>query len=356
MRLLDRYILGTIFGAVGLVMGTLLTLIALFGFIGQQDDVGTGNYGSLQVLRYVLLGLPAQFFEFLPIAALMGSLLGMGQLARNSELTVMRAAGIPVLRIGASMALAGLILAVIGLMVAEFVAPASAERAKTQRAIDRYQSISYARRGGAWVRDGNLILKAEQRTGDGLLRGITVFEMTPDNRLAGVGRADSAVERTGGGWNLKDYAASTFSAEGVATSKAETRPLETAVSSAFLSMATADPMELSMRDLRQGIAYLSANGGQTRAWEFAFWSIPARAVAIPFAVLLALPFLFGSLRSSGNGARATLGMIFGLAYYILQRMVQSGTIAFALDPLLLAWLPTVALAAIVIFLLWRLRA
>ena len=49
-------------------------------------------------------------------------------------------------------------------------------------------------------------------------------------------------------------------------------------------------------------------------------------------------------------------MIFGLAYYILQRMVQSGTIAFALDPLLLAWLPTIALAAIVIFLLWRLRA
>jgi lipopolysaccharide export system permease protein len=356
MRLLDRYILGTIFGAVGLVLGVLLTLIALFGFIGQQDDVGTGNYGSLQVLRYVLLGLPAQFFEFLPIAALIGSLLGMGLLARNSELTVMRAAGIPVLRIGASMALAGVILTMIGVLVAEFVAPAATERARTQRAIDRYQSISYERRGGAWVRDGDLILKAEQRTVDGLLRGITVFEMTPDNRLAGVGRADSAIERPGGGWDLKDYAASAFGTEGVTTRKAESRPLETAISSAFLSMATTDPMELSMRDLRQGIHYLSANGGQTRAWKFAFWSIPARAVAIPFAVLLALPFLFGSLRSSGNGARATLGMVFGLAYYILQRMVQSGTIAFSLDPLLLAWLPTLALAAIVTFLIWRLRA
>lgn len=356
MRVLDRYILGTIIGAVALVIGVLLTLTALFMFIGQQEDVGTGNYGSLQVLRYVLLNLPAQFFEFVPVAALIGSLLGMGLLARHSELTVMRAAGIPVLRIGASMAFAGVLLMALALLVAEFLAPPATERARTQRAIDRYQSISYAGRGGAWVRDGNLILKADQRTGDGLLRGITVFEMTQANRLAGVGRAESAVEREGGGWDLKGYVASAFGPEGVTTRKAQSRPLETAVSSAFLSMATADPMELSMRELRRGIGYLQANGGQTRAWEFAFWSIPARAAAIPFAVLLALPFLFGSLRSSGNGARATIGLLFGLAYYILQRMVQSGTMAFGLDPLLLAWLPTAILAATVTVLLWRLRA
>lgn len=356
MRVLDRYILGTILGAVALVLGVVLTLIALFMFIGQQEDVGTGNYGSLQALRYVLLRLPAELVGFVPVAALIGSLLGMGLLARNSELTVMRAAGIPVLRIGAGMALAGVILMAAALLVAEFVAPVASERARTQRAIDRYQSISYAGRGGAWVRDDDLILKADQRTGDGLLRGITVFEMTAQNRLAGVGRADSAAERPQGGWELKNYVATAFGPEGVTTRKAESRPLETAVSAAFLAMAAADPMDLSMRELRRGISYLSAQGGQTRAWEFAFWSIPARAAAIPFAVLLALPFLFGSLRSSGNGARATMGLLFGLAYYILQRMVQSGTIAFALDPLLLAWLPTAVLAATVTVLLWRLRA
>jgi lipopolysaccharide export system permease protein len=356
MRVLDRYILGTILGAVALVLGVVLVLIALFNFIGQQDDVGTGNYGSLQLLRYVLLNMPAQLFEFVPVGALIGSLMGMGLLARNSELTVMRAAGVPILRIGASMVLAGLVLMVLALLVAEFVAPAATERARTQRALDRYQSISYAGRGGAWVRDGDRILKADQRTGDGLLRGITVFELSPENRLAGVGRAVSATERPGGGWELRDYVASTFGPDGVETRTETSRVLETAVSSAFLAMASADPMELSMRELRRAIDYLRANGGQTRAWEFAFWSIPARAAAIPLAVLLALPFLFGSLRSSGSGARATLGLVFGLAYYILQRMVQSGTIAFGLDPLLLAWLPTAVLAATVTVLLSRVRA
>src|SRR5512139_658401 len=96
MRLLDRYIITTIGGAVALVIVVLLTLIALFTFIGQQQDVGTGNYGSLQALRYVLFSMPAQFFEFVPVAALIGTLLGMGTLARYSALTVMRAAGVSI--------------------------------------------------------------------------------------------------------------------------------------------------------------------------------------------------------------------------------------------------------------------
>ncbi|MDR2215429.1 MAG: LptF/LptG family permease, partial [Nevskiaceae bacterium] len=240
MRVLDRYILGTIAGAVALVVFVLLTLTALFMFISQQGDVGVGNYGALQALRYVLLNLPAQLIEFVPMGALIGTLLGMGMLARNSELTVMRAAGVSVARIGLSMAFAGVMLMVLSLLVAEFVAPPATEKARTQRAIDRFQDISYLGSGGAWVRDGNLLLKADQRTGDGRLRGITVFEMTDQNRVAAVGRADSAQERAGGGWDLTNYAVSAFGSDDtVSMSTAQSRPLETAVSSEFLAMTTA---------------------------------------------------------------------------------------------------------------------
>ena len=356
MRVLDRYILATIGGGVALVLGVLLTLVALFTYIAQQQDVGTGNYGSLQALRFVALSLPAQGFEFMPMAALIGTLLGMGLLARNSELTVMRAAGVSIGRIGASMVLAGLLLMGAALVLGEFIAPEASDSARTGKAMDRYASISFAGRGGAWVRDGNLILKAEQRSREGILRGITVFEMTPENRVSAVGRAVSARELPQGGWELTDYVASQFGPEGVATVDESRRGLRTGLSSAFLAMAAADPMELSLRELRGAIGYLRDNGQQSRAQEFAFWSIVARIAAIPLAVLLALPFLFGSLRSTGSGARATLGLVLGLAYFILQRMVQSGTIAFGLDPVLLAWLPTAILAAAVAILIWRMPA
>jgi lipopolysaccharide export system permease protein len=68
-----------------------------------------------------------------------------------------------------------------------------------------------------------------------------------------------------------------------------------------------------------------------------------------------LPFVFGSLRSAGAGARAALGLVLGLGYFLLQQMVESGTLAFTLPPFLLAWVPTALLAAVVTALVARLR-
>jgi lipopolysaccharide export LptBFGC system permease protein LptF len=54
-------------------------------------------------------------------------------------------------------------------------------------------------------------------------------------------------------------------------------------------------------------------------------------------------------------SRATLGLVLGLAWFILSRMVESGTLALGLDPLLLAWAPTALLLAAIGLLFARLR-
>src|SRR5580704_19574102 len=110
MSVLDRYIVRAILGAVLLVMLVLLALGALFVFIDQQDDVGVGHYTALGALWYSLLNLPQLAYELLPITALIGSLLGLGSLARGSELTVIRAAGVSIARLAGTALLAGLIL------------------------------------------------------------------------------------------------------------------------------------------------------------------------------------------------------------------------------------------------------
>ena len=355
MRVLDRYIVWTVVGASAMVMAVLLTLLALFLFIGEQSDVGTGNYGSPQALHFVLLNLPTQLFQFLPIAALLGALLGMGTLAKGSELTVMRASGISIGRIGVSVGIAGILLTLAAVLIGEFLAPPLAQMARANKAIARYSSINFARSGGAWVRDGDLILRADRQAGGSAFRGILVFDLTGRNRLAAVGRAASATERKDGTWQLGEFAQTRFGDSAVSVVKAPSRPLNTRVSAAFLGLAASSPQELSLRELGSAISYLQSSGQASTQYRFAFWSIVARMVAIPLAVLLALPFLFGSLRASGNGARATFGLILGMGYFILQRMVASGTIAFGLDPMLLAWLPTAVLALAVTVLLARVR-
>lgn len=355
MPVLDRYIIRSIGAAVVIVMLALLTLLALFLFINEQGWVGVGNYGHLQALRYVAFNLPSQLLQFLPVGVLIGSLLAMGGLARHSELTVFRAAGVPVARIGASVFLAGLLALPLALVTDEYLAPPLARMARIHKAIERNGAISLAGPGGAWVRDGGLVMRAGRGTSGSGYGGVSVFEIGPDNRLLAAGRAQVATERADAGWELRDYAWTAFDERGVRFGSEPVHALASGISPAFFGMIVADPGDLSLRELWRTSGYLESNGLDSRRMRFAFWSHVARLVAIPFAALLALPFLFGSLRVVETGARATLGLGIGLGYFILQRMVEGGTIAFGLDPLLLAWLPTALLVAALAVLFARLR-
>jgi len=80
-----------------------------------------------------------------------------------------------------------------------------------------------------------------------------------------------------------------------------------------------------------------------------------RWAAFAGAVWMAVPFVLGSMRSSGSGTRTLVGLLLGLGFFLLQRLIESGTFAFGLNPVLLAWLPTALLAAVSLGLLARAR-
>ncbi len=131
--------------------------------------------------------------------------------------------------------------------------------------------------------------------------------------------------------------------------------LQSNVTAVFLGLAVQDPEQLTLRALWQLIDYFHANSLDARQYLFAFWSKIARTIAIAFSVLLAIPFVLGSMRSAGAGTRTMLGLVIGIAFFLLQRLIESGTIVFNLNPVILAWLPTALLAAVTLLLLARAR-
>ncbi|HEX7416748.1 MAG TPA: LPS export ABC transporter permease LptG [Steroidobacteraceae bacterium] len=355
MTLLDRYILRTILASVGLVMAVLLTLDALFVFIEQQDDIGIGSYTGGAALVFVVLNLPQQFFEVLPVGALLGSLVGLGGLARGSELTVMRASGISIARIAGSALIAGVVLLALAVLVGEFLAPPLREVARERKAFDKFSNVSFAGSGGAWVRDGDLIINVQRQSGEGEFGGMTLFELSFDHRLLAVGRAASASGDASRVWRLRNYAESRFTPDRIIAGTVTQRALSSNLSAAFLGLAVADPTELATRKLYDLIRHLQANALDTRAQVFALWSRIARTVSVVFTCLLAIPFVFGAMRTAGTGMRTMLGIFIGVGYYLLQRVVDSSTFVFQLNPVLLAWLPTALLAAITVTLIARTR-
>ncbi|MGB6605611.1 MAG: LPS export ABC transporter permease LptG [Steroidobacteraceae bacterium] len=355
MSLLDRYIVRAILGAILLLLAVLLVPVALFVFIDQQNDIGIGHYTALSALWYTLLNLPQYAYEMLPITVLMGTLLGLGSLARGSELTVIRASGVSVARIAGTTLMAGLIMVAAAITLGEFLGPPLQQAAREEKAFSRLNNVSFGTGSGAWVRDGELILNVAGQSGERQFGSMLIFQLSPQHRLVALGHARRATAGANHRWLLTDYTESRFDDDVVTTSPPGERVLTSHVTAGFLGLAVQDPDQLTTAALWRLIRYFQANALDTREYVFAFWSRIARAVAIAFCALLAVPFVFGALRSSAAGTRMFLGLLLGLGFFLLQRLIESGTVVFNLNPVVLAWLPTTLLAVVALGLLARTR-
>jgi len=355
MNLLDRYVIRAVLGGVMIVLAVLLALGALFLFANQQDDIGVGTYSALDAFWFVLLNLPQQLYELMPIGVLIGALLGLGALARGSELTVMRSVGVSTWRIAGSVTMAGVLLMIVAVLCGEFLAPPMAEMGKRQKALSKFSNISFAKSGGAWVRDGNLLINVMQQSGSAEFGGMRIYELTPDHQLASVATASTASVQPDGSWKLARYASTRFGGALIESEHLATRDFTSTVGGDFLRDTVARPGDLDTRALWALIRHLKDNGLDAKSQEFAFWSRIARTTAILFASLLAVPFVFGNLRSAGSGARLLIGVLIGMSFFLLQRLLESGAVVFDANPVALAWFPTALLAVVSTGLIARTR-
>src|SRR6185312_16523096 len=249
MSVLDRYIVRTVLGAVGLVMLVLLILGGLLVFFSQQGDIGVGHYTVADALWYTVLNLPQQVYELLPITALIGSLLGFGQLARGSEMTVIRATGVSVSRLAGTALVAAVLLIAFEGLLGEFVAPQLQEAANQQKAFSQFNSVGFGGGAGAWVRDGDLILNVARQSGSRQFVGMQVFELSPQHTLLSIGHAASATAAGHRTWLLGAYTESRFTGDGVTTSGPGEKILQSNVTAGFLGLAVQDPEQLTLRAL-----------------------------------------------------------------------------------------------------------
>jgi len=350
MTLLDRYLARQVLFYTLLVMAVLVTLATLFVFIDQQDDIGVGSYGMLDALFVTMLMVPQQAFQLMPVAALIGALVGLGNLARGSELIVVRAAGVSVLRVALAAAGAGVILLALGAVLGEVIAPPLEAYAHQVKTFGKYNNFSFAGRAGIWVKDGDRIVSIQEQSADNVFGGIYVYTVEPGadghQHLASLARADRAEVVADHGWRLWNYADSTLGADAVSARHLPTLAVEGGISPEFLGIAVVDPVSLPIRGLWRYVQHLRANGLESRSWEVALWSRISRSLSTVLLCMLAVPFVFGPLRSAGAGSRTVIGIVVGVVYFLINRTLENSGDVYGLEPLLVAWAPAALLAVV----------
>jgi len=340
MNTLDRYLYRTVLLYATMALAVLLTLGALFLFISQQSDIGVGNYSAGDAFLFTFLNLPEQAFELLPIAALIGALMGLGSLASGSELVVTRASGVSVWRIAWPVGLAGMTMALSMYAIGEYVAPPMAQIAKREKTTSKLADISFAGSSSAWVKDGNLILRVSTGEVDQAFGGVSLFELDGANGLKSIKRAERISVAEPGRWRLHNVATTRFSEDHIDSEVVPEFTMTSAVNPDFLGLAATDPGLLTLRGLNSYIEHLKRNNLGTESYEIGYWSRIARLFAVVVVTLLSLPFVFGPLRTTGAGTRTVIGVLLGVVFFLITRTVENGGQLFHANPVLVGWLPT----------------
>ena len=352
MSILDRYIARVVVGGTLMALVVLGSLLAFVDFVSEMSEVGKGQYDIFDAVLFVLLSLPKRIYELFPTAVLLGSLLSLGALAGNSELTVIRASGISILRITRSVLQAGLILVAIVALVGEVIVPVSERKAQTIRASALQQNISLGGKHGLWARDGLYYIYVGRVYPDYHLENVDIYELNESKRLVRSTHARSA-SYVKDAWQLKDVKRTHLDKKEVTSETLNSFRFPRVINPELFEVISVKPGNMSAIDLYKYSNYLQDNDLDSSHYLLAFWIKIITPISSLVMLLIAMPFVFGSQRSGGAGGRLMIGMLLGIGFFLLNRTMNHLGQVYGLDPLFSAAFPVILVAMAGIYALKR---
>jgi len=359
-KLHDLYIGRVVLTTVLLTWMVLLGLdFIIGGLVPQFSDLGKGDYDFFTALTTVSYTLPRRAYTLFPTAAVIGSLMGLGQLAASSELTALRALGLSRRRLSIAVALSLAALTALMVVNGETLAPWAQRRADAVKASAKSKDLIVAEYSGLWAREGDIFLNAQtgQDRSDGddrwlELRDVRLYQFSEAGRLESLAHAEVAEHRPGG-WLLRNVTRTRFEAKSVVRTKVPEERWESTLDDSALAASVARPRYLSSASLRDSINYRKRNGLDASEFEqhyWARWFYPLNVLAL---CLAAIPFAFGTLRSGGLGKRLFIGIVFALGFWMLQEQFVQLAGVFKFDFRLAYLLPSVLMLAVSMYLFRR---
>lgn len=343
MTKLNRYIAITISSSI------LMVLLILLGvdFIGEiiaEMDLITENYSFFSVLRYAFFSVPGNVFELLPFSSLVGCLAGLGTLANNSELVVIRSAGVSTGRIVWMVIRPTIVIMLLGFLISEYIAPSTESIAQSERAIALRNYDSIVNRDGLWHREGNQFMHFNVVQPNGVLYGVTSYTFNKQHQLLETLYAERATFQ-GDHWLLEDYSKTSIvntPEPGIVTQEQGAALVwKTSLSPELLNILVLEPIDLSIEGLWGYSNYLDSQGLNSGQYKLAFWEKLLQPISTVGLVLIAISFIFGPLREVTMGFRIFVGVLFGIVFRTGQDMLTPASLVYGFEPIYASLIPII---------------
>jgi lipopolysaccharide export system permease protein len=349
MHKITRYVSRTVFMAIIATLLVISSLDFVFGLIGQLKNVND-TYTITEAVIYMALLMPGHIYDFIPYSCLIGVLAGLGLLASTSELVIIRSAGVSVVRIVWMALRPAMLFIVIALLVGEFIAPYAERMAEARKDFLRHSWVKPLPEK-VWSRESGNFMYVEAVKPNGILQGITRYQFDEQHQLVSASYTETA-NFDEGKWTEHNILVSQVDENGLNHSHIESRNWETDMTPQLFNILASEPDELSMRDLRYYVNYLEQQQLTASSYSIAFWQKCLQPLAIASLVLIAISFIFGPLRSVTMSQRIFSGVVIGVVFLLLQKLLGPSSLVFGFSPLV-AVLTPIILCVLIGFLLLR---
>lgn len=339
IKRLDRYIGRHTLGGFFLTLSVLVALLSFFELLAQLNDIGKGDFRLADAFFYTALTMPKQAADLMPVSALLGSIIGLGMMADRQELTAMQAAGISVQRISAAVVGTSVILMLVAILVAEFIAPPLYQNAHRRRSEAIYGQAVMVSKSGFWVRHDRFFIHVDKPLSPRAAADIELYEIDDAGNLKQFLYAKSAALQEGSRWLLTEVEQKLIDGDSVTRRKLAEYSLEAFLTPDQMAILQLPPEGLSLTDLYKFIANLNARGQSAEAHSLAFWQKICLPVTTGVMVLLSLTFIFGSTRNISASQRIAGGTLVGTLFFLVNQILGHLGLLFNLSPILTTLAP-----------------
>jgi lipopolysaccharide export system permease protein len=352
LKLYERHLAREIYASTGLVLLAFLMLFAFFDLIHQLESVGRGGYQIQHALGYVILTLPGRLYELFPICVLIGTLYALTVLARHSEITVLRAAGLSTRDLLITLGKIGLVFAVLTLLIGEFLAPPSERAAQQLRLKAMGKLVAQEFRSGLWVRDERSFVNVREVRPDASLRNVRVFEFDDRFQLRSISQAERGRYIGAGTWTLDGVVRTVFSGDAAHVEKYSEMTWKSALNPDLLAVLLVVPERMSLVNLYIYIRHLSGNQQKTDRYDIAMWKKLIYPLAALVMMALALPFAYMQDRMGAVSIRVFAGIMLGIGFHMLNGLFSSLGVINSWPPFFSAITPSVLFLMAAASMLW----
>lgn len=328
---IDRNISIQVLMSVMVVIISVGSIDLVFSILSELSDVSL-SYTFKDVLIYSLLKTPYSLNNLLPYLCLIGTLVGLGSLSDQGEITASKVLGKSNNNILLSALRPVLVVMIIGLASAEFLLPSLSQQAEEDRLIK--QDIIKIDQG-YWLAGETEFSYFRSTPSYSSIKDITIYSFNSKFQLDKVIKAPKAslIEEN---WQLEGAEVDKLFEDNLGN-------LETNI--IWSSGPKKDDFSLILSPKYFSLSSLHAQMNKDVS-EFRrdllaleFWRKVLKPVVAIVLIMLAAAFIFGPMRDQKSGQRIFLGIVIAFTVNIIQSLFEGVSVVSNLNPLLAVLIP-----------------